>query len=85
MDQTRANQAYTSNVDELEHCFPKLLDKNETEHHCFAAITTAPTKTGSTNVTFQIKLANSLLNLRLATNTYLFSIITTQIIYIWNR
>jgi len=32
MDQTRANQASTSNVEELEHCFPELLDENETEH-----------------------------------------------------
>jgi len=52
MDQTRANQASTSNIEELEHFFPKMLNENKTEHYCFAAITTAPTKTGSANVTF---------------------------------
>jgi len=51
-DQTRANQASASQVDKLEHFFPKMLSENETEHYCFAAITTAPTKTGSSNVTF---------------------------------
>jgi len=52
MDQTRANQASTSNVEEVEHFFPCMLNENETELCHFAAITTAPTKMGSTNVTF---------------------------------
>jgi len=52
MDKTQANHASASNIEELEHCFPKLLNENETEQHCFAAITAAPTKTGSANVTF---------------------------------
>jgi len=52
MDQARVNQASTSQVEELEHFFPKMFSDNETEHCCFAAITTAPTKTGNSNAAF---------------------------------
>jgi len=34
MDQTRANQASTRTVEELEHFFPKMLSDNEKEHCC---------------------------------------------------
>jgi len=85
MDQARANQASTSQVEELEHVFPKMLSDNETEHYCFAAITTVPTKQATQILLSQTKQANFLLSLCLETNTYLFSIITTPITHTWNQ
>jgi len=71
MDKTRANQASTSNVEELRYFFPKTLNENETEHYCFAAITTAPTKTGSATVTFSDQMGNFPFK-SLSGNQYLF-------------